>query len=386
MRLNLRSSMAVAALVALCGWLPASAWGQAKAEPAPAPAPAPAHAAPAPVIYGDHGPCCMPEPCCGHDMSFFGFVDYLHWRAHRNTAPFSGTITFITDQPNVDTGSYSIVAADSEYDWDSGWRLAVGVKMGAMEIGFQYTSFDTNGSLSLGDPANDVDLTHANLLDRSLVDEASLNGLFDDGIVDAASQSISIDYDVYDIWMGTEYKTCDYLALKPFIGFRYADISQSETVLYTNTEPGEIAPDTDTYDLTRTTDLKGYGLRGGLAAESNLCGLGFFARSAVSLLYTEFDTLRTDAAFNQSAGDVEIRSWANNFNTVTPVLEVAAGVSFSYHNFTLAGGYEFTHWFNIQEHADVPGWDDVDEETPNYRPDRGDISFDGFFIRAGVSY
>lgn len=370
---RLRSTLLTAALTAASAF-PGVAWGQAK-EGQPAPAPA---SAPAPIIVHEgKGPCCAPEPCCGPGVTLFGYADWLYWRAHRNTSPFAGVGTFLTGQ-DIDAGSFSISAVDSELDWDSGFRLGIGTRMGALEVGFQYTRFDTTGATALGNLADPNAFIHANLVDRSFADDI-LGSPLDDGIADFASQAISLDLNLYDLWLGTEFRTCDLLVLRPFIGIRIADIDQDETVRY---DGGEGA----TYDLFRSTNFRGYGLRGGLGAESTLWGITLFGRTAVSLLYSEFDTFRSDRITIPGDDTLYIRQYGHNFNDITPVLEVAAGVSYCFGPVSIAAGYEFSRWFSILQHPDVPGWDDVDGDVGNYRRDRGDLSLDGLFLRVGISY
>lgn len=364
---GLRTTLMTAALAAASA-LPGFAWGQHK------------DAAPAPIIvHEDKGPCCAPEPCCGPGVTLFGYADWLYWRAHRNTSPFAGYGQFLTG-PNVDADSFVISAVDSKLDWDSGFRLGIGARMGTMEAGFQYTRFDTRGSTSLGNLADPNAFVHANLIDRSFADNI-IGAPLDDGIATSASQVISLDYDVYDLWIGTEFKTCDLLILRPFIGIRIADIDQSEAVSYSSLSEGSA-----TYDLFRSTKFRGYGLRGGLGAESNLMGITVFGRTAVSLLYSEIDTLRVDSISIENDPTLYLRQWGHNFNDITPVIEVAAGVSYCFGPVSIAAGYEFTRWFSILQHPDVPGWDDVDGDVGNYRRDRGDLSLDGFFLRLGISY
>ncbi|MCS6978122.1 MAG: Lpg1974 family pore-forming outer membrane protein [Gemmatales bacterium] len=365
---GLRSTIFTAALAAASA-LPSFAWGQHK------------EAAPAPIImHEDKGPCCAAEPSCGPGVTLFGYADWLYWRAHRNTSPFAGVGQFLTS-PDISEGSFVISAVDSKLDWDSGFRLGIGARMGALEAGFQYTRFDTNGSTSLGNLADPSAFIHANLVDRSFADDV-VDELLDSGLANAASQLISLDYNVYDIWVGTEFRTCDFLVLRPFIGIRIADIDQDETVRYTAFADDGVAD----YDLFRSTNFRGYGLRGGLGAESTLWGITLFGRTAVSLLYSEIDTLRRDAITFEGDDTIYLRQWGHNFNDITPVIEVAAGVSYCFGPVSIAAGYEFTRWFSILQHPDVPGWDDIDGTVGNYRRDRGDLSLDGFFLRVGISY
>ena len=53
---------------------------------------------------------------------------------------------------------------------------------------------------------------------------------------------------------------------------------------------------------------------------------------------------------------------------------------------SIRAGYEFANWFNTYQHLDVAGFDDIDDNTTPVRSDRGDPSFDGWFVDAGFSF
>jgi hypothetical protein len=102
------------------------------------------------------------------------------------------------------------------------------------------------------------------------------------------------------------------------------------------------------------------------------------------MLYAEFRTRRSDDYFNQSTATRGIRTFSSGFETVVPVLELAVGVRYDRGPFFLQTGYEFANWFNLNQQVQALGFDDIDDDTVAYRFDGGDLSLDGWFLRAGI--
>ena len=100
-------------------------------------------------------------------------------------------------------------------------------------------------------------------------------------------------------------------------------------------------------------------------------------------LTAEHFVRRTDDYFNQSAGTRQIRQFRTTYQTVTPVLEMAAGMRYDLGPFFFMSGYEFANWFNLNQQAQVLGYDDIDDNGSTYNLAGGDVSFDGFFFRVG---
>ena len=74
------------------------------------------------------------------------------------------------------------------------------------------------------------------------------------------------------------------------------------------------------------------------------------------------------------------------YQNFTAPAELAVGVRYDRGPFFIAAGYELAYWFNMYQHLDIPGWDDVDGSTSPIRADRGTLGLDGFFLNAGVTF
>ena len=207
---------------------------------------------------------------------------------------------------------------------------------------FRYTLLETGGNSSVGDAANNSDAVFANQLDRSLADRR-LNLNVDDGRVDAASESLSLDHYVYDLELGKTIQG-DTMKFRPFGGLRFAEIKQDASILYQNRVA---ANNLDSYLINSNVDMSGFGLRTGGQFDVKLWrNLSLFGRGAGSLMLSEFRVNRSDAATDQSAGITESRSHSHKYNSIVPVAELAVGVRYECGNFFLAAGYEYANWFN----------------------------------------
>ena len=252
-----------------------------------------------------------------------------------------------------------------------------------MDVLFRFTYFHNEGAQQVGDPTVDSDTIFANLLDRSLANRR-LNRNFDDGRADFAQEHIELQYSVYDLELGRTFGSSA-LSVRPFGGFRFAEIRQDVRVRYENfTAPDEL----DTYELASDVDMTAWGIRLGGQLNYGLfdTGLSIFGRGAGSLMLADFRVQRIDVATDQPAGISEPREYRHSYNSVVPQLELAVGLRYDRGCFFVAAGYEVAYWFNMYQHLDIVGYDDVDGSTSPIRADRGALGFDGFFVNAGVTF
>ena len=103
-------------------------------------------------------------------------------------------------------------------------------------------------------------------------------------------------------------------------------------------------------------------------------------------MLADFSVRRSDVAFNQPQEATHLRNYENSYTEIVPQLELAVGLRYDRGCFFLAAGYELAYWFNMYQHLDINGWDDVDGNTTPVRADRGGLGFEGFFVDAGVTF
>ena len=156
------------------------------------------------------------------------------------------------------------------------------------------------------------------------------------------------------------------------------------SVLYQNSETTYL----DSYDLTSDVDMTAWGIRTGGQVNKTLFDSGFslFGRSAASLMLGDFRVQRTDIAHKQQSGITSTRHYSNTYRAVVPQVDLAVGMRYDRGWFYVSAGYEISYWFAMYQHLDVVGHDDVDDMTVPIRADRGDLSFDGWFLESGVKF
>ena len=342
-----------------------------------------------------YAPDCEDSSCascgdlCGSTCRrsrFFGNVEYMYWQATRNATPYAGTMNRVSGTiggvPISSSDSYNCNMNNTGYDRNSAFRLNFGYQISnRWDIGFRYTYFSTNGASSVGDPNVDSNLFLANKLDRSLADDI-LNHDFDDGVVDFASQRIGLDLNIYDLEIRRKLRLASSrFDIRLMGGFRFADIDQTSQIRYQSTDSGNML----SANVDETMGISAAGLRAGGEAYYFLgWRTSVFARGAVSLLFVNSDVYRQDLQLTDS--DAGVRSISDSFQDVVPVLELNVGLRWQRGRFYVAGGYDIAHWFDMVQGLDAINQDDVDGATNSYRVERGNLSFDGFFVEAGLVF
>lgn len=336
-----------------------------------------------PICCDDSYNCCETD-CCNKKGFSFDFR-YLLYKANRQQLPFSGTIE---DNPfgasydgiTIDDDSYKIKIADTDYGFGNGFAIGLGYGCcNDWKIGARYTYFYTSGSSSVGDPDSLQNNYFANLVDRSLCDDASIG--LDNGRGNSAKEAIDLKLHMIDLDYLSTHSACNY-TLNHSYGIRFASVNQNKDVFYTYNNNSEEV-ENDTYAIDMKNEMRAWGLRGATEFIYPLCNnkVSFFANGGLSLLLGSFDVTRKDVAFDEGSNEVEIRSYCFDYCQVVPVLELGVGLQFCFCNMDFTIGYEFTNWFNMFQHMDIPGWDDVDGATSSNRIITGDLSFDGLFFR-----
>lgn len=285
---------------------------------------------------------------------------------------------------NLDPNSYAINMGNPDLE-GGGVRAEVKAPFGGSWFSaFAYTGFFIDESASIGGTNADNDNVFANLVDRTLADDASLNGDFDEGKVDFASDRISIDQHIADLTVGQQSSRGGSLAAFWKLGLRFATTDLERDVLYRNLEG---ANDLDTARIGLRSDMWGVGptVGAGVSVEI-LNGLKLSGEASASALYSKFDLSRRDAYTNASQNDTEIRQIEIDSHHVIPVVDASIGLSQRFGRFELGVGYTVSAWLGGARSISVRGWDDVDDETSPYRVTRDDIITHGIYANGRLAF
>jgi hypothetical protein len=308
--------------------------------------------------------------------------EYLHLKAHRDASPYAGKIKKY--QPAANPSKIQ----GKETDFDSHGAFRVGLAYAApsgWDVGLKYSHFNTEGSSSLGTKSQDKDKVWANLLDRSLSDRNQLNGNFDSGIVDYAKQELELEYHIWDLELGNTFRPTEHTSVRLFGGLRYLSLENDSKVRYVNVEG---LADTDEARIKNDLDVMAYGARLGSEFGWTIgsTGLSINLSAAASLLYANFETKRVDKYYNQSLNREMTRNVRNDLDSFLPIIDVDLALQYQYKWFFVRGGYTFSYWFNGDLKHQIGGWDDIDDRTSPHDYEKSDLSFHGWFIRAGIFF
>lgn len=261
----------------------------------------------------DWNPCCFdyglnPPPtcptCCG--CTWYGEIDYLYWKPYvENASPCTVVKSDHVALRSQDTNSTSNTSTrnkDFPFDWDSGYRVALGYGFPCDKWGLALTwsHYRTDAFLAENGFAHPNSATKVQFVDDFSM---PLIGFVDDaqaGLIDLftsaslaskwAFQFNQVDLDFFrDFYVGCS------LSLKPYIGLRALFINHT---IHTHTEysqpqniPTSAIPfNSITDDQRLHSNLKSFGLKGGLESFWEVtCGLGVYGNVGASLIYANYE-------------------------------------------------------------------------------------------------
>ncbi|MBT6157411.1 MAG: hypothetical protein HOL01_09630 [Planctomycetaceae bacterium] len=258
--------------------------------------------------------------------------------------------------------------------------------------GVVYEGIFINGKTRAGG-ATDIDNIHANLHSRTLADNNALNDDFDSGLVDFASDDVTLDQQIVDIIFGKKSQVSDRTTTFWNVGVRVASSDMKREVLYRNVEdlvlPGPIVvpdADTDTANVDFNSEMLGLGPVLGAG------GTWKFGRSlalsgdvSLAAVYSNFDLRRNERNFNQSLSRTAFSDITMESSGVVPMMQCSFELSYQMaSDWNCAIGYNASLLVGGARSIAIPGWDDVDDETSPYVVEENDIFSHGVYLR--VSY
>ncbi len=284
-------------------------------------------------------------PCdCPPSTGVMASAEWLNWQAHRGGLDFASFVDPIWLTPAT--------RESLDYDRDNGLRVGLGYRFDSgWDVGWNYTYFRTSAAGVIDQAANPGLVLIAT---RSYFDLA----------VDSVAAQADLDYQIHDIEAGRRLVFTENADVRLFGGFRWAKIDQAERQQYTYEDIG-VGSVTGTID--GRSELDAYGIRLGAQTQwTTRWGLGLFGRLAGSVLVGNAAVQQRE--FDDARGT--ILNFSNEAYRAVPVVDVAAGASWTWRAWEVAGGYEMTSWFNLAE-----------VERASY-----DLILDGFFLRLAYAW
>lgn len=240
---------------------------------------------------------------------------------------------------------------------------------------------------SIGQPLADANNVHANLLNRSLADSTGLNRNVDDGVVDYARDKIELDQYSVDLVFGRRIHFKQGFSGFWKAGLRGASSDMERGVDYLNYERPPMAPPpggTDWVRIDFENEMYGAGPLIGAGASLNLPkGFVLSGETCVSAVYSQFKLDRDELHYSRSLDRFGYMNIDTDTSGLVPMLDVSVEVSKALReNLSFAVGYSLSAWKDGSRTISIYGWDDIDDATPPYTVDSGDIILHGLYASA----
>lgn len=282
--------------------------------------------------------------------------EYLFMRARHTALPYAAN-----RGPNG-AGFLGDDLQQTQFDRDHGFSVGVGYLMSeCWDVDFTYTYFNNSGFDGQGDPT----------IDGNNVVPLNPGPLGVVGVMDAASQILSMDYQTFDLAIGRYFRPADGLTLRVTGGIRGAQVNTDSHILYFN-----INPAFNIDSISDQINFDGIGPR--LGGEANLSigesGFSVVGKTAVSLLLGDFNVTSAGQFSQIAAGGLgvggNIASAKFEYEQLVPILDMRLGTRYDFGPCYVSTGYQFSSWFGYF--------------SPLGTNLNGNLFFDGIYVEAGA--
>ena len=276
------------------------------------------------------------------------------------------------DYARVDPGNTFLATggpiAALEYRQSTAWRVNARYRFAKSpwELGASYTRLGSDDTATTLKPTN-------GFLFSTLT--APRGG---SASADSAIATAKIDYTVIDLDAGYHIQPSKNVDLKLIAGLRMANVGQNMSAVYTG---GSFDPIPGTFIASQ--QFRGLGPRVGAEGRVALgSGFSVYGRGSGSLLFGDQESDLVETFQGVPVADFKVKR-----KQTVPVIDAAIGLDWSTKlgqsgKFTIGVGYEYQHWFNLTRNVRY-----TDASAPGgFVESKGDLSMQGFFAKAGVSW
>jgi hypothetical protein len=308
-----------------------------------------------------HNSCDPCDDCCGGTI--FGYVDFLYWRLQQ------GSLAYVIENHN----NSSILDGHCcciEPEYDYGFRVGLGYRTcDCWDIALQYTYWQTDDHASCTDQYGQMLVTRAH-------PDACENAYY-------ARSNYEIEMHIADLTIGTCFKPCGDVTLRPFFGARVALIDQDLHTVYADEVNPLVATRTDT--IVEEVDMISYGVIAGMDMTVPMfCGFGLFGHFGASGMYADFDVSYDSVCEAYPESGVV---YSCDCDRVIGMIELAAGLQWEWcfcdcFTVKVAAGWEVQTWFNM---IDFVNFTDGNNDGSLARNNQS-FGVEGPFVRLGASF
>jgi len=265
-------------------------------------------------------------------------IQGFYWNAHQEGLDYAITNDVLADAWHTDATYVDAESKTPDFDWDFGFKFGIGydTTCDGWDFGATWTWYKGKANDHIEAEQDDNDVIIALLSNHPTEFLLSL-------ATDVKSHW-ELDLNLVDLELGRKFWSGKRLALRPFIGFRYASIEQDYDVEY---KGGDFTPLNDKVKMDN--DFTGFGIRAGLNSVWNLgCGWGIYGNLALSSVYGRFKVeIEEEARESQSPYDkTKYTDYKRHFRANRLMTDLAIGVQWSalfcecQYGFTIALGWE----------------------------------------------
>ena len=341
-----------------------------------------------PEERNEHAMCSEPAPgpfgfaypvdinlACPRD--FYAHADALLMQAKEDGLEFAITENYASTNVINNGTLYGFSGNTRDYHYNPGIRIGCGFNLDhdAWNIDFNWTWLNITNRRSIN-PGSSGD----SIIPLLLVPSTDMPSATTDQGVSAVWNA---HYDTFDVRLGKPFYVSRYLTLNPHFGLRGGWIDQHFSAHY-----GNVTTHTATHDIVTDVenDFWGVGSRVGIDSEWILGkGWNLFANFAGSFLFGKFDVTQSVTYTLDVANgyDVDDTHYQNVMN-----YELALGLGWTQYfskdryRVGLRLAYEFQNWADQNQLRRFFGNNTVSGTFPNDTTARGDLTLNGFSLRA----
>ncbi len=307
--------------------------------------------------------------CDGLNLVFMG--DFLYLKAEEDNLEYAlQSAAPIADLVTLTQGKVHRISTD----YEPGFRAGLGflIPHDEWDLYFIWTCYRTHENASVS------------ALPGEIIYPTMLN-IFQNPQATSASSSWHLNFNTGDIEVGRSFFAGRFFTLRPFASARGAWIHQGINANYGNVLYNSTAASFTSVKAHNTSSMRAFGLRLGVDVDWELGdGWNIFFNGSGSLLWSEFNINQKETL----PDGTRINQIGNHLHAVTPVMEIAGGLSW--------GRYLFQHRYFLKIHA---GWEEqiwfaqnrfsrmMDDVNPGSLVfNSGDLSLSGLNVGATLGF
>lgn len=296
-------------------------------------------------------PAVGPRVANGADV--FLTADFIYWRTHQNGLEYAQS-GLVATAPAVNTNLSSGTVQSPKARWQPGFKVGLGLV-------FEHDGWDIDAEytwLAPSHKSNTITAATPSTLQNVWTDPTVASG--GNTLIEQASASWRLSYNVLDLTLGRNFFVSRYLTLRPNFGLKGAWVKQRNNVDYVLGTL--VSPSYTELEIRQKQRFWGVGVRAGLDTVWHFCKeFGMYGDMGLSALWGQYKNRRTDDLQTPAGSEGQTLNYRRSFHDVTPVLELGIGLAYmtwfydEAYMFDIRAGWEEQVWFDTNHFFDSTG-------------------------------